>query len=103
MIMGEKIKVKRTKFNNALIYKLPNRHFLIIKEEEKSLFLIVIKKLLILNDKEKKEIKKLDSDTTFLLQRKHSKYCIWKSEMNLSIFELSCLRDGLKNLYELKP
>lgn len=92
---------KVIKYKDALKYKINGRH-IIIKKLANEEYYIVFKRLLKLDNKQKKELRKGNSRSSKLVERKHSEFCIWRNEMKLSLLALECLHHSFNELDSLQ-
>ncbi len=75
---------------DKVIYTLLNRRLEIEKKDD-DWFSVMSIRLVVLSDKEKLDFQEQDSNTTKLIHRPHSKYCLWVNRIAYSREAMECL------------
>lgn len=99
--MQTEIKIGLLKYRDALKYKMGDRHIWIAKREGDTVF-VQFRKMALLTEEEKQEYRLLQSPRSKLIERAHSKFCIWVNESMLSFEAINCLHHSLNELKNLK-
>lgn len=86
------------KFRNAVEYKVDSRRVM-IRLISRNLVSVYTRELLELTEKQKKEY--TETETSFLVSRSHSKYCVWHNISNFSVEAIHCIFDFQNHIKDL--
>lgn len=93
------MKIHSITYKDGIEYKFNNGRILIKKYKKN--YSCQFRRLAILTPKKKQEYIKLNSGTSILQYRNHSKYCIWNNIVILSKEAIECISDSFFKLKDI--
>lgn len=80
------------KYTNCIEFKMLNKRILCWKKKDNKGVKLVFKRLIIApKSKQKSFFIEQDNDSTTFKFRKHSKYCVWVNEIDMSLEAYECI------------